>query len=74
MKYNKELFEKKLSIILGECLNFTVHEEKFRPTLNLLLEKANTKLAILHSKINVSTDYFNEKNILSAWQGERENT
>ena len=72
------LFEQKLSIILGdkkhsptECFNFTAHETKFRPTLDQLLEKANQKIAVLHSKIHVSTDPFEEKNMLSSWQEER---
>lgn len=72
---NKAYLGKTLSIILGdkkhspsECLTFTAHEERFRPTLDLILEKANQKKAVLHSKMNVSTDPFDETNILSAWQ------
>lgn len=78
MKSNITFLDKKLSIILGdkkhspsECKAFTTHEENFRPTLDLILEKANKKIAVLHSKINVGTDSFEEKKILSAWQEER---
>jgi nicotinamide mononucleotide adenylyltransferase len=75
---NTSTFEQKLSIILGdrkysptERLNFTAHETNFRPTLDQILEKANQKIAVLHSKINVSTEPFDEKNMLSSWEEER---
>lgn len=79
MATNTSSLEQKLSIVLGdrrhsptECFNFTVHEAKFRPTLDQLLEKANQKIAVSHSKINVSTNPFDERNMLSSWQEGRD--
>lgn len=72
---NSSTFEQKLSIILGdrkhsptERFNFTAHETEFRPVLDQLLEKANQKIAVSHSRINVSTNPFNERDMLSSWQ------
>lgn len=79
MTTNKTPFEQKLSTILGdrkysftECLNFTAHEKKLRPTLDELLEKANQKIAVSHSKIHVSTNPFEERHMLCSWQERRD--